>query len=161
MLSRRGFLTGSHILYVALYFTVSNALKSWKNWRLDQRMSVHLLHISKSLSGHLESVRILRIRGAISQNIVAQKGLFTVHPVFEETRKPVIVRSLEEYLPLGSSLIKLTVPVGECVRLYELCNQFNYNAASLYPNADGASESVIEKLLYRRNQKAQKNPQNL
>ncbi len=124
-------------------------------------MSVHLLHISKSLSGHLESVRILRIRGAISQNIVAQKGLFTVHPVFEETRKPVIVRSLEEYLPLGSSLIKLTVPVGECVRLYELCNQFNYNAASLYPNADGASESVIEKLLYRRNQKAQKNPQNL
>lgn len=86
------------------------------------------------------------MRGSISQNIVAQKGLFTIHPIDGDRASPVVAKSLEEYLrsPNWSPIRKLIVPVKECVTLYELCRQFSYNAARLYPSAKGASMYVAE-----------------
>lgn len=86
--------------------------------------------------------------GSTSDNVVAQQGLFTVHPMLGEKGERVVVKSLEEYLPSDRSIQKLTVPVSECVGLYELCHQFGFNAARLFPTADGASRTVIENQSY-------------
>lgn len=93
---------------------------------------------------------MLRVRGSISKNIVAQQGLFTVHPILESKGEPVVTKSLEQYMSSSSDLPirKLTAPVTECVNLYGLCNHFGYNAARLYPSADGASISVTENQIY-------------
>lgn len=60
----------------------------------------------------------------------------------------VIIKSLEEYLPSDPPVLKLTVPVRECINLYRLCDQFGFNAARLFPSVDGASGSVIDELLW-------------
>ena len=61
-----------------------------------------------------------------------------------------VIWSLEKYLPPppGALIRKLTIPANECVKLYELCQQLGYNAARLYPSADGASMSVTEGQLF-------------
>ena len=90
------------------------------------------------------------MRGAISQNLVMQKGLFTVHPILGGNGEPAVTKSLEHYLPPPptSPIEKLTVPAKECVKLYELCGQLDYNAARLFPSADGASMFVDERILH-------------
>ena len=51
-------------------------------------------------------IRILRVCGSISQNVVAQQGLFTVHPITEKVGDTVIIKSLEEYLPSDPPILK-------------------------------------------------------
>ncbi len=136
--------------YVAIYFAVSQALNSQKLWRRGQKIAVFSLRVKEKSNEYLGPVRVLRVRGAISKNLAAQKGLFTVHPVLEGVGEPVSSKSLEEYLPSETLLLKYTVPVEECAELYYLCGQFNYNAARLYPDINGASMSVLENLSYLR-----------
>ncbi len=62
----------------------------------------------------------------------------------EELGESVTIKNLEDYLPPGQSILKFTAPIQECLDLYELCNQFGFNAARLFPAADGASLGVFE-----------------
>lgn len=136
--------------YVAVYFAVSEALKKQSQWKKDHRIAIFKLNKGTRSNTRCGEVRVLGVRGAISQNLVMQKGLFTVHPILEEKGKRAATKSLEHYLPPPptGSIQKLTVPVTECVKLYELCGQLNYNAARLFPNADGASLFVNETIFY-------------
>ncbi len=134
--------------YVAVYFAASQALRMRRDWDGSQKLSILVFNKGLSTIDNFGPIKVLRIRGAISQNIVAQQGLFTVHPILEKRGEPLMIRSLEEYLPDKISVQKLTVPIKESVGLYRLCNQFGFNAAKLYPGTDGASRSVIENQLY-------------
>ena len=84
----------------------------------------------------------------MSKNVVAQQGLFTVHPTLEKHGEFVEIMSLENYLPAPHSIVKLTLPVEESLELYQLCVQFGFNAARLFPTADGACRAVIEHQSY-------------
>ncbi len=134
--------------YIAVYFAASQALRGRRNWYEKQKLSILVFNKGLSTNNEFGPIKVLRIRGAISQNIVAQQGLFTVHPILEKRGEPLSIRSLENYLPDNISIQKLTVPIRESVGLYKLCNQFGFNAAKLYPGTDGASRSVIENQLY-------------
>lgn len=136
--------------YVAVYFAVSEALKKQSQWEEGQRIAIFKLNKGKRTNTYCGDVRVFGVRGAISQNLVMQKGLFTVHPILEGKGKLAVTKSLEHYLPppTTASIQKLTVPVKECVKLYELCGQLNYNAARLFPSADGASMFVNEIISY-------------
>ena len=134
--------------YVAVYFAVSEALSVQSGWDDKERLAVFALEKGAYSNNRRGPIRILRVCGSISQNVVAQQGLFTVHPICEKMGDPVVIKSLEEYLPSDQPVLKLTVPVRECVNLYELCNQFGFNAARLFPSVDGASRSVIDELLH-------------
>lgn len=136
--------------YVAVYFAVGEALRTQGRWRTGQRLAVFELNKGPHSNTHCGQVKLLRVRGSISKNIVAQQGLFTVHPMREKKGEFAITKSLEQHLslPPDSPIRKLTVPIKECVKLYKLCDQFSYNAARLYPGADGASRSVTETQLH-------------
>lgn len=134
--------------YVAVYFAVSEALRLQSKWDNKKSLSVFALEKGAYSNNRRGTIRILRVCGSISQNVVAQQGLFTVHPISGKMEDPVIIKSLEEYLPPDQTILKLTVPVTESINLYELCNQFGFNAARLFPSVDGASRSVADELLY-------------
>ncbi|MDE2826610.1 MAG: FRG domain-containing protein [Bacteroidota bacterium] len=134
--------------YVAAYFAASQALRDWSRREEGQELAIFALKQGAHSNTYCGPVRILRVGGSTSDNVVAQQGLFTVHPILEEKGQRVVVKNLEEYLPSDRSMLKLTVPVNECVDLYELCLQFGFNAARLFPTADGASRTVIENQSY-------------
>ena len=92
--------------YVAAYFASSEALRSQKRWVAGQKMAIFLLKIRSDINDYLGPVRILRIRGDISKNLVVQKGVFTVHPVLQKAGERIVIKSIEEYLPPDSSLVK-------------------------------------------------------
>ena len=130
--------------YVAAYFAASEALRN--RWAPDQRLAIIEISGVPRAGTHIGKIRLLRVRGAMSVNVVAQHGLFTVHPIVGDQGDPVRIESLQEYLPAPQSsfIRKLTLPIRECVRLYELCQSFRFNAARVFPNADGAGQSVME-----------------
>ena len=139
--------------FVAVYFAVSEALRMQDAWISGQRIAIFVLPIDIFLEDSNDPFRIVRVRGAISSNVVAQQGLFTLNPILEQRNEPMAIKSFEEFLPDQLSLVKLTVPIEESLYLFNLCNKFNCNAARLFPNADGACMYSIEKYLTLQAQK--------
>jgi len=133
--------------FIAAYFAMSHAL-SESNWESAQKIAIFAFNQGRSKNTYHGPVRILKVSGSVSKNVVAQHGVFTVHPLLEQEGEPVVIKSLEEYLPSDQSILKLTLPVTECIKLYQLCGQFGFNAARLFPNADGASMAVIQNQSY-------------
>ncbi|MDE2955697.1 MAG: hypothetical protein OXU68_01610 [Bacteroidota bacterium] len=117
----------------------------------SRRLSIFQLRHGHREETHCGLIRMLRAKGTILQNVVAQHGLFTVRPVLVRADDPVDNASLEDYLLSRPYpfLQKLTLPAKEAFRLYDLCNRFNLNAARVLPDADGACVSVMEK--FRKN----------
>jgi len=133
--------------YVAAYFAISRVL-NYSKWYSGQKISILILTKGPLLNQSCGPVRIVRVGGSVSKNVVAQQGLFTIHPILEKRGELVEIKSLENYLPASHSILKLTLPVEECLELYELCVQFGFNAARLFPTADGASRAVTEHQSY-------------
>lgn len=130
--------------YVAAYFAASEALHT--GWRRGQRVAIIELNRGPRTNAYCGQIRILKVRGAISMNLVAQHGLFTVHPLVGHRGNPLEIQSLEQYLPSipQVSIRRLILPIEQSVRLYELCTEFKFDAAQIYPGADGVSRSVLE-----------------
>ncbi len=135
--------------YVAACFAASDVLRSGIPWCPDQRIAIIGLNTGSVEDIQIGEVRVLRIRGSISENVVAQQGLFTIHPLGRRDEK-AIPHSLEEYLPAPphSPVFKLTIPIAEGVRLYELCTLIGINAARLFPDAAGSALAAQETLSY-------------
>ncbi|MCY4226015.1 MAG: FRG domain-containing protein [Bacteroidetes bacterium] len=129
--------------YTAIYFAVSQALSQSK-WEEEQELSVFAFNKGHHLNTYRGPIKILKVGGSVSKNVVAQQGLFTIHPVEGHEEETIVIKNLEEYLPSDQSILKFTVPIQECIELYEMCNQFGFNAPRLFPTADGASLGVIE-----------------
>ncbi|MDE2826625.1 MAG: FRG domain-containing protein [Bacteroidota bacterium] len=133
--------------YVAAYFAASGALLSIASGaKIGERIAIHELDFGPPDKEYLGEVRLLRIKGSISPNVVAQQGMFTVHPPVENHGEMEELRSLENYLPPlpASPIRKFTIPISQVPELYELCSTFNYNAARLYPGPEGVVRTLRE-----------------
>lgn len=132
--------------YVAAYFAASEALFSQDDWRPDQRIAVFQLDFGPVDKTYIGKVRLVKIRGSISPNVVAQKGVFTLHPSVGNKGEMVEVKSLENYLPIrpASPIKVFTIPVSQARELYELCDSFGINAASLFHVPEGAVRAFRE-----------------
>ena len=100
------------------------------------------------MNSHVGSVRVLR--GSVSKNVVAQQGLFTVHPILAQRGGSTDSKGLEHFM-LGAQfapISNLTLPVEQSVRLFELCHRNGFRAARLFPGADGATRQVQEEMQY-------------
>ena len=118
--------------FVAAYFASSDAMRQDLNWNDGQRLAVFRLDAEKS------NVKIHRPRGSVSRNAAVQQVAFTVHPLNDHCR------SLEHELNVPPE--KLTIPIAECARLYQLCDLSGFNAARLFPDATGVGRTVMDRL---------------
>ena len=129
--------------YVAVYFAVESALKSYRKWSADWNLAIWVINI-ESIGLHREHMQIVRTPGSVSPNLAAQSGLFTIQRVSGgrgQAIKPADLR--EEFMAHGAKdILRLTVPVMESVRLLEFCERTGVNAASLFPGADGAARAA-------------------
>ena len=88
--------------------------------------------------------------GSISPHVSAQSGLFTVH-IHSGIRGGEFTNfALEDVIEPAQNcpLKKLTLPVREAFKLYELCEKAKMNGATIYPSADGAGKATNAKLKY-------------
>ena len=129
--------------YTAIYFAISQALSDLE-WEEGEQLAIFAFNKGPHSNSYRGPIKILRVGGSVSKNVVAQQGLFTIHPMQEHPGEYASIKNLEYYLPSDQSILKFTVPIHECLELYELCTQFGFNAARLFPTADGASLGVIE-----------------
>jgi hypothetical protein len=129
--------------YVAVYFAVESALKRYKEWKTKRRLAIWVINIER-IALHRETVEIVNPPGSVSPYLAAQSGLFTVQRVSGGRNQAVEMKSLEEEFKAAGApdIRKLTAPVTESVRLYDLCGRIGVSAASLFPGADGAARAV-------------------
>lgn len=137
--------------YVATRFAVSDALHMREEGLLggNQKLAIWQLNRSKFAPG-MPLLRVYRPSRAISENLAAQFGLFTIHPLRGQKGQPTIDCDLEAELATLSDppIQKFTVPVSEIPQLYELCEQRGFTPARLFPSVDGVTKSVMDKLRY-------------
>ena len=137
--------------YVAVQFAVSDALRlrEAKEIHSDQTLAIWELNRAKLPSGK-PMVRVFTASRAISENIAAQFGLFTVHPIRGSKGTPIVDYSLEEELATlpDPPLRKLTVPISQLPDLYTLCQRAGVDSARLFPGMDGVTKSVMDEFRY-------------
>lgn len=134
--------------YVAAYFACSEAIRRFERWVSGQRVAILVLNKGPRMNSHVGSVRVLR--ESVSKNVVAQQGLFTVHPILAQRGGSTDSKGLEHFM-LGAQfapISNLTLPVEQSVRLFELCHRNGFRAARLFPGADGATRQVQEEMQY-------------
>ena len=132
--------------YVAAYFAASAALSKLVQGCEIQELAIWALNTETI--AHYPRVRVFRAPGAVSPHIAAQSGLFTVHPHSGSRGAPFEIEPLEaefNILP-RTPLLKLTLPLRECVRLLELCSKAGFTGATMFPSADGAGRAVMDSL---------------
>lgn len=131
--------------FTALYFAASSALADYSNWTREKRLAIWALN-SDQLGLH-DNVMLHSSPGSISPHLAAQGGLFTVHPHSGLRGDKFSVQGLEEYFAdIPPSMIKLTLPVFESVKLMRLCCKAGFSGAHIYPTPDGAGRAVIDEL---------------
>lgn len=132
--------------YVALFFAISQSLSRTDDWTKETKLALWALNTSR-ICRHPE-IRIYRAAGAISPHLAAQHGLFTIHQHRGGYGRTITVEGLEELtddLP-DPVFYKYTLPINEVIKLYKLLEKAGYNAASIYPSADGVGKAVIDKI---------------
>lgn len=146
--------------YVAVYFAASDALRVRRQWQSDDRLAIWKLTTPHRRSLENWGTLVYCAPGTISRNIVAQQGLFTLLPIYQKQNELFGIRSMEDILPKykGQTLEKMTVPVTESYRLYQLCGLIGLNSARMYPGADGASMAVMDTFLYSVARRSSENP---
>ena len=137
--------------YVAVQFAVSDALRLREADKTcpKQRLAIWELN-RKKIPPVGPQVRFFNASRTISENIVAQFGLFTVHLLRGRTGEPIVGYSLEEELAplLDPALRKLTVPISQLTDLYYLCKRAGFDSARLFPGVDGVTKSVMDEFRY-------------
>lgn len=130
--------------YVAVYFAASQAMNNLVPWVPGKELAVWVLDI-ESL-GLYKNVKLFSVPGANTTHLSRQLGLFSVHPHNGSRGKPFQVTGLEEAFGslLNTPLIKLTIPIEQSLRLFELCEKLGFNGAAMYPSADGAGLAVMD-----------------
>lgn len=130
--------------YTAAYFGASSAVGRFDLWKEGDRLAIWAL--DRVGLGIHEQIVLHQSPGAISRHLAAQGGLFTVHPHSGLRSGTFSIKGLEEMLndiPY-TPFLKLTLPVYESVELLRLCSLAGFNAATIYPTADGAGRAVLD-----------------
>lgn len=133
--------------YVAAYFAASSAISISKSWMKTSKLAIWALNIEQ-INLHRD-IRIVSVAGAVSPHLSAQSGCFTAQlhrrAYRSEIFRPVGLEEEFSKLP-NTPLVKLTLPVQECLRLRELCEKAGFSGATIYPSADGAGIAVIDSI---------------
>lgn len=129
--------------FTALYFAASSALTRYEKWSATDRLAIWA--INRDRLGLHNKIVLHSSPGSISTHLAAQGGLFTVHPHSGYRSGEFVVQGLEEYFSdAPTSMIKLTLPVFESLRLLHLCSRAGFSGANVYPTPDGAGRAVID-----------------
>jgi hypothetical protein len=132
--------------YVAAYFAASTALSNKNKWEKNERLAIWVL--DTELLNLYPDIKVIKVPGSVSPHISAQSGQFTVHPHRGNRGETFDIVGLENEFQnqQDNPLIKITIPVEESTRLYELCIKIGITGATIYPNADGAGKAVMDHL---------------
>ena len=142
--------------HVAAYFAASSALACEKHWTLESEIAVWALDALRILPitpvdepaiiGRFPNITIITAPGAVTANLAAQAGLFTLLRERGARGTPLQTRTVEgEFVTEPESpLWKLTLPVKHCLELLELCRLYSISASTLFPRYDGAGAAVLE-----------------
>lgn len=132
--------------YAAAYFAASSALSSCLEWEEGQKLAIWVLN-TESIALY-PRIKIIQPPSSISPHLAAQSGLFTVvvHKAIRGKSFDIIGLESEFSRLQNTPLMKLTVPVKESSRLLELCMKCGFNAAKMYPGADGAGKAVQDSI---------------
>lgn len=143
--------------HVAAYFAATDALRSEKEWESDSAIAVWaldargLLHIDtleEKLPGKglYPYVRLVTAPGAVTPNLAAQVGLFTLLIERGKAHENLHTRALEdEFATLADTpLTKFILPVKCCDDLMNLCRIHYITAATMFPGYDGAGAATLE-----------------
>ncbi|MFU0853487.1 FRG domain-containing protein [Kluyvera cryocrescens] len=130
--------------YTACYFAASSSLSSFETWDKESKLAIWALDLSKTRSDDL--IITYNAPGAISPNLAAQYGTFTVHPHNGAHGKPYTIQGLESLIAKREEpiLYKLTIPSYQSVRLLGLCSISGFSAADIYPSTDGVGIAVMD-----------------
>lgn len=130
--------------YVAAYFAVSSALSNAQNWKEQENLALWVLNIERIAL--YPTIKVIQTPGSVTPHLSSQFGMFTVHPQKGKRGQQLDVVGLEnEFSKLSDTpLIKMTVPVKESIRLYNLCIKAGFTGATMYPSADGAGKAVMD-----------------
>ncbi len=141
--------------YVAAYFAASQNLRSSpaKNsrmavWILDRSLIQDISDVTDGISQPVyPSIQIVTAPGAVSVNLAAQSGLFTLLLESGDLNRPVQSRTLETEFTACSEthLWKLTVPSSEAEAVLDLCRLYGVTAATLFPGYDGVGFPVLDR----------------
>lgn len=134
--------------YVALYFACAPALADYKQWTPGDRLAIWALNI-EPINIYSKHIQLVKAPGAISANLAAQSGLFTVNKQLGVRGQPFTAQPLEKVfgdLP-GTPLLRLTVPVTESVTLHAWCASIGITAATMHPGPVGAARAAVEHTL--------------
>jgi len=139
--------------YVAAYFAASSALRRQEPpeelavWALESS-TFRPLELAGDLpmAGLYPRVRLVSTPGAVSRNLAAQSGLFTVVQETAARSAPLQMTALEDqFVPVPEPpLWKLTLPVREASELLRLCGLHSVTAATMFPHYDGAGAATLE-----------------
>lgn len=134
------------IPYVAAYFAASSAIHNSVLWDTTEELAIWALNTE--LISLYKNIKIYRVPGALSPNLSAQSGRFSVqfHQLYRGQRVQVIGLEEEFSNRPDTPLIKLTIPIKESLRLLELCDKSGFSAATMYPSAYGAGLAVMDRI---------------
>lgn len=141
--------------YIAIYFAMSSALSRIvdKQWKAHDKLAIWALNINQ-ISHY--NVKVISVPGSISPHVASQSGLFTVQnitsligslPEIGGIRESgVEMKGLENEFSTkpDSPLMKLTVPITESLKLYDLCKKSGLTGATIFSSADGVGKAVID-----------------
>ncbi|WP_269933967.1 FRG domain-containing protein [Serratia liquefaciens] len=130
--------------FTACYFAASSSVSAFETWDENARLAVWALDISKVRPN--DQIYTYSAPGAISPNLAAQYGTFTVHPHNGAYKKPYTIQGLEVLIEEREKpiLYKLTIPSYQAVRLLGLCNISGFSAADIYPSTNGVGIAVMD-----------------
>lgn len=136
----------TRIAYTALYFAVSSCLANYRNWKKDSKLALWVFNTS-FINLH-PNITLHHSPGSISPHLAAQYGLFTVHPHNGGRGRKTTIISLEDLtIDINNTMFfKLTLPVSESFKAFELLYKAGFTAADIYPSADGAGKAVQDEI---------------
>ncbi|MCY1369310.1 FRG domain protein [compost metagenome] len=125
--------------HVAAYFAASSALSlpippsHLAVWALDTYER-----------NNWKDFGLVQLPGGTSSNLAAQRGLFTISRIRQESSDTFIPVPLNEHNPYSSgvSLIKYTLPFSEAIPLLEGCHRLGVSGSTLFPGYEGVAKEV-------------------
>ncbi len=140
------FLDWSRSPIVAAYFAAASLL-------MDSPQAEHLAVWSLFLDGEPSwrgELAVQTVPASHSPNLAAQSGVFTLTIDDAGRGQPLKVTSVDEIVARswrsGEHLIqKCTLPGREAANLLELCEAYGVCGATMFPGADGAVRSALER----------------
>ncbi|POW59073.1 hypothetical protein C3408_05755 [Candidatus Pantoea alvi] len=140
----------TRLAYTALYFAASSCIANCMNWKKNSKLAIWALN-TEMLALH-PNIKLHVSAGSVSPHLAAQYGLFTVHPNKGKRGEVISTKSLEELTADSPHPIffKYTLPVSEVFQAYRLLYKAGFNAADIYPSADGAGKAVLDEINFEK-----------